>query len=276
MKSRKFKITLVAIVITMLMVQGVISLANTDRNKKEESKKETEFITSVEKVTLDNIELTDEIVSKLGTNIEKYKKAMVKMDVQKSFQAEINRLILENYDINDILIAYEYLNINFGKKSELSSFVAAKKGGKAWVDIFKSTKSLAEFEPRTFNSEDLEMYLSESNLTTDDIMIADIVTSRSNKDYNEIIYKKIDGMTWKNINEQIEVLSSNESLPRVMINNQQVMQFRGKYSLSEDQVIDSFVIAENLNEQPSNIMKKYKAGESREQIYVDILTRRYK
>lgn len=301
MKKNKL-IIITALVLVIVMVQGVISYSMTGDKVSEIneqlSQEEEQLINeeeqlleddkaieniSVDVLTLQDIVIKQEVLDMIKKsdeanyekNIANYKNTLVELNVQKSFKEEIERLVLSGYNLKDVLVAYEFLNINFGKKSELQGFVAKKQQGKSFTGIFSDYNSLTEFTPRTFEPEYLERLMTEPNIDTDDIMIADIIADKLNKEFDEVISYKLDGLLWKHVNEKLEILSSAQNLPRIMVNNDEIEEYKEQYGLSEDKIVDAFVIAANLKKNVIEILPKFKAGYNREQIFAEFLQNKY-
>ncbi|WP_066494855.1 hypothetical protein [Abyssisolibacter fermentans] len=301
MKKNKL-IIITALVLVIVMVQGVISYSMTGDKVSEIneqlSQEEEQLINeeeqlleddkaieniSVDVLTLQDIVIKQEVLDMIkksdeanyDKNIANYKNTLVELNVQKSFKEEIERLVLSGYNLKDVLVAYEFLNINFGKKSELQGFVARKQQGKSFTEIFSDYNSLTEFTPRSFEPEYLERLMTEPNIDTDDIMIADIIADKLNKEFDEVISYKLDGLLWKHVNEKLEILSSAQNLPRIMVNNDEIEEYKEQYGLSEDKIVDAFVIAANLKKNVIEILPKFRAGYSREQIFAEFLQNKY-
>ena len=220
------------------------------------------------------IEISDQI--NFEKNLTNYKTLLTEFNVQKTFQDEIERLLNEGHKLPDILTAYEFLNIQFGRLEELEMLVQQKKEGKTWTQIFTAyNTNIGEFIPRAFDPDYLEKLMNNSRINTDDIMIADMISAKLQKPYEEIIDSRIAGLPWKEINEELGILNNTSELPRVQVTNEQIDKYISLTGLSEDVILDGFILAKKLKKSEKEIIDKMKAGYSSEKIYNEYFIQRY-
>lgn len=272
--------------IGIVLQTGFVSYSMIDNGTGEETQitEETVRISEPEIRDINNTEISQEILNVIREsdtanferNVSNYKSLLIKLNVQEVFKNEIERLIKEGHKLPDLLIAYEFLNENFGKQEELEELSIEKQGGKTWTEIFKSYNTAnGEFIPRAFEPDYLERLMKATNITPDDIMIADIIAAKLQKDYDGIIVLRLDDMSWKEINGELGILSSIKHLPRVQVTNEEIDKYKSTAGLSEDQIVDGFVIAEKLGKTEKEIIDKIKAGYSREKIYAECYQEKY-
>lgn len=287
MKRKKVSRLLMAMMLIGIVLQtGFISYSMIDNGTGEPTQIIEEAVTVSEPEVRDinNTVISQEIlnlvkqsdVANFEKNITNYKNLLVKLNVQEVFKSEIERLIKEGHRLPELLIAYEFLNENFGTQGELEVLSIEKQGGKTWREIFKTYNTTnGEFIPRAFEPDYLERLMGKTNITPDDIMIADIIASKLQKDYDDIIVERLDGMSWKEVNGKLGILSSIQHLPRVQVTNEQIEKYKGSPGLTEEQIVDGFVIAEKLGKTEKEMIDKIKAGYSRERIYAECYQERY-
>lgn len=225
---------------------------------------------------------SDNIVNlvKEKTTIEKksidLKTFIATYSIQDKFVTEINRLIEEGYQLCNIQIVYSFLNDKYGKMSSLEQLLKSHKEELSWSKIFQEyTKNNPEFTPRTFDFKKLHQLMSSSLITTDDIMIADRISFVTEEDFFTILMRKVEGESFKTINEEYEILNSQETLLKIQITNEQIAYYIKKYSINQDQVIEAFVLANKFNVKPLEVIKMICNGDNQEKIYANILQKLY-
>lgn len=279
MKKNKIITTILFLLFFSLILQtGIIGFSmvtnqNTELISLSGSIEETESIIISEEVKKVLEEADPENYDK---NLNNYKNLLIDLDVHTTYKIEIERLILEGHNISDILSIYEFLYHKYGNINELESLVIEKELGRNLSDIFKvyNEKNI-EFKPRSFDSDYLEKLIMIPEITTDDIMIADRVSQKTNINYEEIMDKKINGLYWKDINVEFGIINSQENLPRVKVSKEEIEKYISLYGLTEQQVIEAFVIANKINHNPQEVIEKTKENKSEEDIFAEYFIEKY-
>lgn len=225
-------------------------------------------------------EVEDKITSldaaNAAKNIKNYKTLLVALDVPEKFQAEIEDMYNKGYKVQDVLVAYEYLYYNYGDIYELEGLVKQKGSGKAWGNIFKEyKKNTPEFEPSNFEDEKLEQVFRISNITTDDVVIADRISQQTGMEFDELIAMRSQGKTWKIINGDLGIVNTSSELPRAAITSAQVKNHMKSTGLSEDKVLEALVLAQKLDNDGKETVQKVKAGKTEEDIMAESLEQKY-
>ena len=180
-------------------------------------------------------------------------------------------------DLKEILIAYEFLNEAYGRKAELEKLVAGKDRGKTWTEAFASYDAAnPEFTPRSFDFDDLEKLMKPGDITSDDIMIADRVSGKSGKTFEEIIAMKKTGETWKDINASLGILNSLGTIPSVPVTQAQIKKYTSDGRLSENRVVETLVTAFKLGLDEETAIADARNGYTRERFYAGALELKYR
>lgn len=226
-----------------------------------------------------NIDIPQDVLDKLkssdpshyDTNLANYKKLLVALDVHGKFKREIERLILEGHRLPDLLIAYEFLNQNYGKMQDLETMVKFREAGKTWDAVFTGyNKDHAAFVPRSFDSDYLEGLMKTPGFTPDDIMIADRLAFVSGKPVKDLIAGKLESQnSWKEIAADLDILHSASALPRVQITAQQLKQYTVPGTFAEAKVTAAFVLAQKIGKSPETVIGKMQAGMTDEAIMAE-------
>lgn len=209
-------------------------------------------------------------------NLNNYKTLLVTLEVHDKYKTEIERLLKENHKLPDILTAYSYLNNSYGLMEDLEAFVKLREAGKTWVQIFKEYKQgNPAFKPGNFDSNYLENLRKTPGLSTDDIMIGDRVSQKTGKPFKEVIDMRIKGTSWKDINGELDVLNGQTALPHVKVTEEQMRLNTTDGKLTEQKVVEAFVIADKLGKTTSEIINQEKLGLSKEDIYAACFESRF-
>jgi hypothetical protein len=209
--------------------------------------------------------------------VDDFRSLLAKLDVHPSFQSEIERLVLADYPIQDVLIAYEFLYDRFGVVRDLSRLAAEKRDGAAWNDIFAAYDAEhPAFEPRAFESDYLERLLSTPEVTADDVMIADRVSFHSGRTVESLFETKMQqSLTWKDLNAQLGILNSASELPRVQVTAESIEKYTGTSGLTEDQATAALVIAHKTETSAETVVEWTAAGLAETDILAQIYEERY-
>lgn len=226
-------------------------------------------------------------------NIKNYKKLLIEFDVPQSFKEVVEKLIEKGYEIPDICIAYEFLNENYGQIDELDMLLSQKESKRSWADIFKEYNGKhAVFVPRNFEFGYLENLLKTTDITGDDVMIADKLSQNGIKDFDELIELKKKGTDWKAINTELGVVNVAEKLPRMTMTSVQVKKYMEQTGLSKEEVIEALTIAWKMEKDDEEIISKVMegktkgesatvtsktgVGKTKEDIYAELFEEKYK
>lgn len=227
-------------------------------------------------VDTSSVTISDEIQSiikqadpgSFDKNLSNYKTLLIALEVHDKYKSEIERLLKENHKLPDILTAYSFLNDSYGSMEELEVLVGSKESGKTWTQIFKDyNQGNSEFVPGNFDSNYLEKLRKTPGISTDDIMIGDRVSQITSKPFEEVIEKRIKGVSWKDINGDLNILNGQAALAHVKVTREQVTQYTKDGKLTEQKVVEAFVLAAKLDKTALEIVNKEKLGLSKEEIY---------
>jgi hypothetical protein len=227
------------------------------------------------KTEVENI-ITSLDAANAAKNIKNYKTLVAALDVPQSFQTEIEEMYTKGHKVKDVLIAYEFLYQSYGSIEELEELITQKESGNAWNIIFKEYKnSMATFEPSNFEGGKLEEIFKTPGITPDDIIIADRTAQQTGIKFDELIAMRGQGMVWKTINEELEIINTSAELPRVAVTSAQVKNHMKETGLSEEQVIEALVLAQKLDKDGKAVVDKIKAGNTEEDIFAESLEEKY-
>jgi hypothetical protein len=234
----------------------------------------TEINTEISQEVLDKIQASDP--ENYEQNVANYKHLLVSLNVHSLFKKEIERLIIEGYSLPDLLIGYEFLYQHHGTVSDLNNFMRQKSSEAGWEDIFTNYNAAKEeFIPRAFDPIYLEDLMSRPSLSSDDIMIVDLVSFYTDKTFAELIELRQFPAEWNNKLAELGFLYNAETLPRVQITTEQLDKYVGQNGLSEDQVAEAFVIAHKLGKEAKVVIEKIKAGNTEEGIFAESFIEQY-
>lgn len=208
--------------------------------------------------------------------VNDFKSLLTKRDVHPSFQSEIERLVMANYPIQDVLIAYEFLYDRFGAVKDLMRLAEEKRGGAAWSEIFAAYDAAhPAFAPRAFDSAYLEKLLATPDVTADDVMIADRVSFHTGKPVEELFETKAQqSLAWKELNAQLGILYSAPELPRVQVTAELLAKHTAN-GLTEEQATAALVLAHKTETPAETVVEWMGAGLSEGDIFARIYEARY-
>lgn len=230
--------------------------------------------TEVSQATQDLIKQSDPI--NFDKNMTNYKNLLEKYNVHSKFKNYIENMITQGYKLPEILIAYEFLYHHYGTSEELSALVIQKQGGKSWSQIFSDFKnSHPDFIPRAFDPDYLEKLMQNPGIQPDDIMIADRISHETAQQFEDLIHRKVEDESWKTINATLEILNSAGYLPRVEVTTDDIERYASGQAFTEQQVVESFVLAQKLDVSRETIIAKMKAGLKEEKILEEFYEGRY-
>ncbi|CAG7658640.1 hypothetical protein ACFQI7_32635 [Paenibacillus allorhizosphaerae] len=254
-------------------IQVVTAAAVTSGFAVESSDAVSEIVIS--QTLLDYIKQSD--LANYDRNVTNYKSLLAKRDVHPKMKDELERLMMLGHRVPDLLIAYEFLYQAYGQKKDLEAFVLLKESGKAWEGIFQDYgRNHAAFQPRAFDSKELESLTMTAGITSSDIIIADRLAFVSGQPFNDLLRSKVEGgKSWKDVSADLDILNGAGVLPRVQISAEQMNRYTQTAKLTEQQVAEAFVLAGKVEETPEIIIGKKQSGTTPEAIMADYWNRKY-
>jgi hypothetical protein len=275
---KKISTLLVMVLVTALIFQaGFVVYANVVvENTASEPNQEvsTETNTEISEEILDQIQESDP--ANFDKNVTNYKQLLVSLNVHPLIKEEIERLIMEGHAISQLLIGYEFLYQQYGTMLDLEGFIAQKSSGETWKSIFSAYNSVRkEFIPRAFDPMVLEDLMNRPSLTSDDIMIADLVAFYTDRTFEDLIEIKQFPSNWNGSLAAAGFIYNAETLPRVQITTEQLAKYSGQGGLSEDKVAEAFVLAHKLGIEAEVVIEKFKNGYTEEAIFAESYLEQY-
>ncbi|SFF40309.1 hypothetical protein SAMN04487969_13426 [Paenibacillus algorifonticola] len=230
---------------------------------------------SLSQTALDQIKEADGAA--YARNLANYESMVKTLQVDEKFQKELDRLAAAGSSLPDLLIAYEFLYQNYGKMQDLEQLALERSKGNDWETIMKRYHSSHKaFVPRAFGADELEQWMSNPKLSSDDIMIADTISFVSGTAMEDILKEKLEAnKSWQEISAAFDILNGSLSLPRLQITKEQLGKYVQKGKFSEQQVAEAFVLAQKLGLTPESVITKKKAGTSDEAIMAKAYTDKY-
>lgn len=205
-----------------------------------------------------------------------YDQFLKEFAVQEDYRKQIEKLVGSGYSRAAVMTAYDFLYHNFGTIKDWTTMLEAKASGKAWGTLFVQYREThAEFIPRSFDSEELELLMQVQGATSDDIMIADRLSFVTGKLYSELLNQKLKDGTWSNIFVREHVLYSGNPFPRVQITEKEIHKYTQIAKLTEQQVTHALVLAHKLGESTEVVVGKLAQGISDEMIMAQSYMEKY-
>jgi hypothetical protein len=235
-------------------------------------------------INVNAVQLSPEIENKIreqepgeyNKNLTNYKRMLVVLDVQDTYKARMEELIVLGKRLPDILIAYQFLNENYGQIEELDDLLTQKESGKSWLEIFNTYRQQNPvFVPRSFDFDYLDELMQSEGINEDDIMIADRVSQKTGLPFENVIAGRASGKQWKDINEGFGIMNAQKKLPRVPVTQEQLKKYTTGSTLSEEKVVETLVIAHKLELDEQEAINKAKEGYSQEKFFAEALEARY-
>ena len=209
-------------------------------------------------------------------NLNNYKRMLVVLNVHDTFKTKIENTIVSGKRLQDILIAYQYLNENYGLIDELDALITAKESGNTWLEAFNAYKQdNPEFVPRSFDFNYLEELMKSDGINEDDIMIADRVSQKVGLPFEDIISERISGKQWKEINEAYGIVNAQNKLPRVPVTQEQLKKYTTGSTITEEVVVETLVTAFKLEMDEQLAINKVKEGYTKEKFFAEALESKY-
>lgn len=209
--------------------------------------------------------------------LDQVKNLIAKYNVPTQYQNEISRLIAKGYKETNVLIAFEFLNQNFGLISEMEPLLKLQKTVKNWSIVFQEyTKKIEAKKPRDFSNKYINDLLTVKKLSMDDLLIADNISRRGISTFEKLIDYREKGMLWKNINLRLGVISVSSKMPRIALSDAQIGKYTKSGDINTEQVVLAATIAEKTDMDMEKVIKAIKQGKNKEEIYGMAYTEKYK
>lgn len=187
--------------------------------------------------------------------------------IPENTQWYLKELASEGYSEEDIRIAYAFLNDQYGKKEDLVPLLTEAANGLAWETIFTNYNDTHNsFIPRAYDSEYLDQIMQSENITSDDIMICDRLSFASGQDFNTLMMRFMEGENWEMLSEELGIINSQRSLIRVPVTTDDINLYTQSYGLSENQVVEGFVLAAKFDMEVEGVLVKLMSGDTEEKI----------
>lgn len=232
------------------------------------------------------IELSDAVVEGLKRSnpqgyeqdVTHYKRLLAGLHVHETYRVKLDELLASGAKASEVLTAYEFAYRQFGSFADMESLLALRQTGRSWSQLFAAylgeTKT---FVPQAFDSDYLETLLKSPRLTADDIMIADHISFRTGKPFKELINVKLEEAEsgWSEQCAAAGLLFSGTALPRVSVTEEQLKKYTEAGVMSEEQVVEGFVLANKLGELPEAVIAKLKGGSTEADLYEQAYASKY-
>lgn len=235
-------------------------------------------------ININTVQLSPEIENKIreqepgeyNKNLTNYKRMLVVLDVHDTYKTRMEEFLLLGKRLPDILIAYQFLNENYGRIDELGFLLTQKESGKTWLEAFNAYRQQnPEFVPRSFDFDYLEELMQSEGIAEDDIMIADRVSQKTGLPFEDVIAERASGKQWKDINEGFGIINAQKTLPRVPVTQEQLKKYTTGNALSEEKVVETLVIAYKLELNEQEAINKAKEGYTPERFFAETLEGKY-
>ncbi len=286
MKKKMTKVLQTVLLIGLIVQTGFATFAMINKQTNEPVSDSTDLADEGQSLTTaQNITVSQEVEQKIkesdpvnfDKNLSNYRNLLISLNVHPAIQSEIEQLILQDYKVWNVMIAYEYLYHQFGTVSDLKNMLEKNKQGASWVSIFTEFKQADQpFVPRAFESDELEKLLNSPGIDSDDIMIADRVSFESGTPLEELINSKMEDQNWQQINAGLQILYSNDQLPRVPVTSDQLEKFTQLSGMTEQQIVEAFVLAEKVGKTPEEIIERSKNGATEEAVFAESYIAKYR
>lgn len=274
--KKTMKAGLLVLMIAMLFQTGLSVFAEVTREDSDQSGEagDLQSVTLTEAVKEALLEQYPEASEQA---ITMYKQFLIEFDVHPLLQESTDQWLLQGVPLSDMLVAYAYLYHQFGVMEEIEPMLAERSSGKTWADLFTQYQEThAPFVPRAFDPELLERLHDTSGMTSDDIMIADMIAFVTEADVEAIIERKMEsGESWQDITAANGILYGAENLPRVPVRMEQIETFLHSTELTEDQIIEGFVLAYKTGADVESVLQRLDEGSTEETIFAEELVRIY-
>lgn len=211
-------------------------------------------------------------------DMENYKRLLAGLHVHDTYRGKLDELLAGGTKASEVLTAYEFVYRQFGSFADMENLLALRQTGRNWSQLFAAyLRETKAFVPQAFDSEYLETLLKSPRLTADDIMIADQISFKTGKPFKELINKKLEEADsgWREQCAAAGLLFSGAALPRVSVTEEQLKKYTEAGIMSEEQVVEVFVLANKLGEPPEAVIAKLKGGSTEAELYEHAYASKY-
>ncbi len=269
------KVTMVLLFMALVFQAGysVYSMIDERAGISQKNQMQLYATETVPQGAIQNIEVSQEIqeiiklqyAEKYPHYLEKYKYFLVTLEVSPQLQSFVEDLLVEGYQLGDMMSAYDFLYQEYGTGEELKTLLKAQKEGRPWASLFKDYLQENIFVPRVFDTAYLEKLTQTPGIGSDDIMIADRIAHKTGEDFEGLIHRKLEGESWQEITTGLNILNGSAQLPRVQVTQEKLVAYAAT-GLQEDQVVEALVLANKLGFSEEAVIELVKGGQSREVI----------
>ncbi|KAB3535455.1 hypothetical protein F8154_06635 [Alkaliphilus pronyensis] len=231
----------------------------TDENIDEVPTTEVEISVEIQEI------IKDQYPERYDHYLDLYRSILSTFMVSPALQTQIESLLIEGYLLGDVMSAYDFLYHGYGTVEELRELLIAHQMGEGWVILFKDYNQANTFVPRDFDMEYLEKLTQTLGITSDDIMIADIISHKSGEDFTSLIHRLQEGESWRQITEELNILNGSDSLPRVQVTQEKLTSYTS-LGLSEEKIVEGLVLANKLGFSEEAVLELVQRGQTEEEI----------
>lgn len=210
------------------------------------------------------------------SRIKKMKKFILEFNVGELYLSKITKHLKNNDKYLDILMAYDLVNENYGTVDDFENILNDRKANKEWVQIIKEyIEKQIKYEQRKYDNDEIKELLSDTDITTNDLMIADRLSQKGIKTFDDLISLRKKGKGWREINESLGILNVVEKYPVLSIKLSDVEKHKKSSGLSEKQVKDVLIEAKKYNKDFEEAFKFAKKGKSKIELKASFLEEKY-
>lgn len=211
-----------------------------------------------------------------GEDKPTYEQWLAAYEVHDKFSRQLDQLAQAGHRRSDLMIGFEFLYHQYGTIEQLEPLVAQKENGASWVALFSDyMNNHAPFEPRAFDSEQLESMTAAASLTADDIMIADRISYVSGDSVKDLLDIKLEsGQSWQLITADRNIVNGSSVLPRVQITEEQMALYTTD-TFNGERVAEAFVLAHKIGSEAEETVAAMKAGSTEMAIMAKALADKY-
>lgn len=144
----------------------------------------------------------------------------------------------------DLLIAYDVVNENLGTEDDLKNVLESRKSGKEWGEIINDySKSQKKYIPRKYDEEVIKELIQNQGFSIDDLKIADRISQKGFKSFDDLLALKKQGDLWKDIKGSLGIIDGNETYPKIQLNVSDLEKYKKSTGLSEETVKNILMLA---------------------------------
>lgn len=273
--KRTVQFIVMLLLLALLLQTGISVLAAVSGAKQQDSNEPV--VPEVNRTIVISENVLTPLQTRYGREpVNMYEQFLIDFQVHEKHQTVLDQWIVDGVSLTDLLIGYTYLYHQFGQIDHLQSMLVQREQETEWADIFKTYRDEHPlFEPRAFDSELLELWHSTPGMTSDDIMLADLLSFVTATPVEEVWVERTEGKSWKEQAAEAGILYSKDTLPVVPITMEQLEAFTNSTGLNEDQVAQAFVLADKLRVEAEEIIVRMDEGVTEADIYAELLTAAY-